>query len=233
MDRKERIEALDVALRAALDGFQSELWTALPAIVETFDASKMTITAKCALKMRVRSKDDQPPVPGAVLDKNNWWWAEVPKIVDVPVIFPSGGGFILTFPLFPGDPVLLVFSARCIDAHWQSGDVQIQSELRMHSLSDAFAFPGHRPLPSVPSSISEDSVQLRTDDGSIFLEITRDQKINIVAPEINLGQTLKQLVNESFLDLFKNHVHPIPTGETGIPTVPPDGTMLTQVMKAE
>lgn len=181
MDRLERIEDFQNALLAALDGFQSGLWTAMPGIIESYDSTKNTCTVKCGLKARARSIDGTPPLPGAIPDKNDWWWVEMPIFVDVPVVFPSGGGFILTFPLFPGDPCLLVFGSRCIDAHWQSGGVQIQSELRMHSLSDGFAIPGHRPLPQVPAAISNSSVVLRSDDGLIYVELTRDQVINVQA----------------------------------------------------
>lgn len=183
MDRRERSADLETALRAAFEGFQAGLWTGLPAIVDSYDPTKNTVAAKCGVRMRVRSRDGNPPLPGAVLDKDTWWWVEVPLIVDCPVVFPSGGGFILTFPLTPGDPVYIAFANRCIDAHWQSGGVQNQADLRMHSLSDGFAFPGHRPLPNLPSGpISNSACQLRSDDGQMFIELTRDQVMNITTP---------------------------------------------------
>ena len=183
MDRLEKTDDFEAAIRMAFEGFQAGLWTALPAIVQKFNASKLTVEATVGIKMRVRSRDGKPPLRGAVKDKDPWWWAEVPLLVDVPVVFPSGGGFCLTFPLFPGDPVLVVFSCRSIDAHWQSGGVQPQAELRMHNLSDGFAIPGHRTLPKMPEgAISESSVQLRSDDGQTYIELTRDQLINVVTP---------------------------------------------------
>lgn len=186
MDRRERVENLQWTLSAVLEGFQAEMWTALPAIVESFNPAAMTVAVKPAIRGRVRSVDDNPPLPpqsNPVLDKDNWWWADMPIIGDVPVVFPSGGGFTMTFPLFPGDNVLLVFSSRCIDAHWQSGGVQNQApELRMNDLSDAFAIPGHRPLPAVPLNVSDSTLQIRSDDGGLYVELTRTQICNIVAP---------------------------------------------------
>lgn len=181
MDRQERVEDFQTAILAALEGFQAGVWTALPGVIEKFDHEKMTVQVRSGLKMRARSRDGTPPLPGAIVDKNDWWWVEMPVFVDVPVIFPSGGGFILTFPLFPGDPCLIVFASRCIDAHWQSGVTEVQAELRMHSLSDGFAIPGFRPLPKVPAGISESSVMLRSDDGLTYFEITRDQTVNLQA----------------------------------------------------
>jgi hypothetical protein len=182
MDRKERRESLEWVLRSALEGFQADLWTALPGTIESFDPTKMTCVVKPSIQARVRSADGKAPVPGAIFDKDDWWWVSLPVLGDVPVVFPSGGGFTLTFPLLPGDPVLVVFASRCIDAHWQSGGVQPQAELRMHDLSDGFAIPGHRPLPSVPPSVSESTVQLRSDDGAVIIELTDGHVANVIAP---------------------------------------------------
>lgn len=241
MDRKERAENLEVALMAALEGWQADLWTCMPAIVNTFDATKGTISAKPAIKGRVRSPNGKAPLPGAIFDKDDWWWAEMPMLVDVPVQFPGGGGFSVTFPLFEGDDVLVVFANRCIDAYWQNGsrinDIAIQApELRMHSLSDGYAIPRIYPLPKLPAEISNSAMQIRSDDGELLIELTREQKIRIVAPTIELGEELKALVNSAFVTLFNNHVHTstTPGTPTTIPTAQFDEeTMLTQKVMAE
>lgn len=112
-------------------------------------------------------------------------------LVDVPVIFPSAGGFALTFPLLAGDEVLVMFSARCIDGWWQNSGVQPQAEFRMHDLSDGFAIPGPKSLPKVIPNISTDSVQLRTLDGTAYVEIAAGGVINLVAPGgVNIVGTL-------------------------------------------
>jgi len=182
MDRRERVEDPLVASIAALEGWQAQVWTALPAIVKSFNAQKMTIEAQPAIKARVRSRDTNPPVQGAVFDRDTWWWVDLPLLLDVPVNFPSGGGMLMTFPLEPGDEVTVVFMARCLDGWWQSGGVQNQPDLRMHHLSDAIAFPGPRSVPSVVPNISADSVQLRSDDGEVYVEVAADGSVTIKAP---------------------------------------------------
>jgi phage baseplate assembly protein gpV len=91
--------------------------------------------------------------------------------VDVPVIFPRGGGCTLTFPVKAGDECLLIFADRCIDFWWQNGGVQKPVDLRMHDLSDAFAIVGPQSQAQKISGISTSAAQLRTDDGAAFVEV--------------------------------------------------------------
>lgn len=175
MDRRERFENLHEALLAALDGFQAKLWTALPAIIESFDADAMTVTAQPAIQARVLSQE------------GDWQWTTLPLLVDVPVIFPSGGGYTLTFPIALGDECLVLFSSRCLDAWWQSGGVQVQADVRMHDLSDGIALVGMRSQPRVLDAVSLNSTQLRSDDGTTYVEVKAGQVVNVVAPgAINL-----------------------------------------------
>jgi hypothetical protein len=90
--------------------------------------------------------------------------------VDVPVIFPRGGGCTLTFPVKAGDECLLIFADRCIDFWWQNGGVQKPVDLRMHDLSDAFAIVGPQSQAHKISGISTSAAQLRTDDGLRLLK---------------------------------------------------------------
>jgi len=64
-------------------------------------------------------------------------------IDDVPVVFPSGGGALLSFPLKVGDAVWLSFSQRNLE-DWLYSDGQgevIPSDSRHFSMTDAVAFP--------------------------------------------------------------------------------------------
>lgn len=179
MDRRERYGDANEAMLAMLEGWQASLWTAIPGIVKSFNPDKMTCEIQPSVQALVRSKDDSSPLPGAIVAKVPWWWVTMTLLVDVPVVFQNGGGFALTFPIAPGDEALVVFSSRCIDAWWQSGGVQPQAELRMHDLSDGFAFIGPRSQPRVLGGISTDSVQLRDEAGTTYIELKSGQ-INIV-----------------------------------------------------
>ena len=153
-----------------MQGMQSSLWTALPGIINSFNPVKRTCEVQPTLMARVRDA------------KGEFKWVQLPMLVDCPVIFPSGGGFTLTFPLAKGDECLVIFASRCIDSWWQSGGIAVQAELRMHDLSDGFVMPGPRSVPNVEPAISASDVQLRSDDGSAYISIDASKNIHLVTP---------------------------------------------------
>lgn len=159
MDRRERNTTLSDAILAAFQGLKAEIWNALPGIIQSFDAAKMTAVVQPSIQARWRD-----PL-------GNETWQTMPLCLDVPVMFPGGGGCTMTFPLVEGDECLLIFASRCIDAWWQSGGIGVQAEMRMHDLSDGFCLPGPRSQPRVLSGISTSALQIRSDDGTAFIEI--------------------------------------------------------------
>lgn len=231
MDRRERVDDPEVALREAFDGLRAGIWTALPGIIQSFSASAMTCEVQPTIKVPVRQID------GTIVT------VALPLLVDCPVQFPSGGNCTLTFPVGPGDECLVVFASRCIDSWWQSGGVQEQAELRMHDLSDGFALLGFRSKPRALSGISTTAAQLRTDDGQAYVEVnaathaikiqttapvsvTSSASASVTAPSISLGatgQTLLAFVTSAFQTLFNGHTHT--SAGAGSPTSTPNQTM--------
>ncbi len=178
MDRRERLGDIEQAVLAAIQGHQAGVWTALPGIIQSYNAAKMTVEVEVALKMQFQQPD------GA------WEWVSIKPLVDCPVLFPSGGGFTLTFPIAAGDECLVMFSARCIDAWWQSGGVQVQADFRMHDLSDGFAFIGPRSQPRVLSPAgSGTGVELRNDARTAYVRIDNAASVEVVTPA-NLTATV-------------------------------------------
>jgi phage baseplate assembly protein gpV len=171
IDRRERAPDATTSMLAVLSGFKSELWTALPGIVQSFDSQKKTCTVQPAIRARVQNF------------KGVYSWVNLPLLVDCPVNFPSGGGFTLTFPIQKGDECLVIFANRCVDSWWQSGGIQNQAELRMLDISDGFCFVGISSVPKVQPAISTTSVQLRSDDGAASVSIARStKKITVLTP---------------------------------------------------
>lgn len=179
-NRNQLLNDNEEAMRVILDSLQSQLWTALPCIVNSVNLTEMTIEA-------------QPTIQGSITDeKGVVTFVNMPLLVDVPICFPSAGGFILTLPIKAGDEVLVILASRCIDAWWQSGGIQKPMESRMHDLSDGFAVPGPRSLPKKVSSISSTGAQLRNDAGTTYVEISADGKIKLVSPsEIDVTGNFK------------------------------------------
>ncbi|MDU5474031.1 MULTISPECIES: Gp138 family membrane-puncturing spike protein [unclassified Pantoea] len=146
---------------------KNQLRVAMPGIVQSFDPDKVTAVIQPAIRY-VETDND-----------GNRSTKDYPLLVDVPVIFPRGGGCTLTFPIREGDECLVVFADRCIDFWWQSGGVQEPVDPRMHDLSDAFAIVGPQSQAQKIAGISTSAVQLRTDDGASFVELTQGGSVNI------------------------------------------------------
>jgi len=138
MDRRERLDDPEESLRMALESYASQLWTALPASVVSVNLAAQTVSV-------------QPTIQGSVADPaGNVRQVNLPLLVDVPLVWPKAGGFALTFPVAPGDEVLVVFACRCIDSWWQSGGIGAPAEARMHDLSDGFAILAPTSQPKKP-----------------------------------------------------------------------------------
>jgi phage baseplate assembly protein gpV len=175
MDYRERYESRQTSNRSALTGHQATVWTALPGIIDSYDAETITAHVQPSLAA-IYTGPEQTQA-----------WYSMPICPDVPVIFPRGGQYALTFPVSKGDECLLVFSSRCIDNWWQQGGIQTQRELRMHDLSDGFAIPGPWSQATKISDLSTTTAQLRTNDGAIYAEVDNDnQKIKLVVKGITI-----------------------------------------------
>lgn len=158
-------------MRLVLDGRLSNVWTAIPGIVKSVDLATLTCEVQPAIQGTVQKPDGS-------FESVNY-----PLLVDVPIVFPSVAGFLVTLPLAAGDEVLVVMAARCIDAWWKLGDVQRPQEARMHDLSDGFAIPGPRSQPKVTGmgAVSSTGAQVRNFAGTTYVEIAADGKIKLVS----------------------------------------------------
>lgn len=190
-------EQADAQLAQAI---MSAIRVSIPGIIQSFDPG--TVTAVVQPSIRGVEHDES----GAEISAN------LPLLVDVPVVFPRGGGCTLTFPVKEGDECLVIFADRCIDFWWQSGGIQEPVDGRMHDLSDAFCIVGPQSQAKKISGISTSAVELRSDDGSTKLSLNpASGAINGTAPggfNLNglkiLSDGRLQLVDGSIVD---KHTH--------------------------
>lgn len=124
-----------------------------PGVIQVFDAATQTCIVEIA----------QTQVTSIAQDGTRTIEAYSPLLV-VPVVFPSGGGFTLTFPIQEGDECLLFFNDRQLDNWFAQGAGQAPTIGRLHDLSDAFALVGIRSSPRALAGVSTASVQLRSDN---------------------------------------------------------------------
>ena len=167
MQKLERIQSLPATMLAMQQSQQAELWTALPGIIQSFNPITRTCEVKPSIKVRLKNiQYGTAGFTGSAYD-----YTELPLLLDCPVVFPSGGGFTLTFPLRAGDECLVVFASRSIDGWWALGGLKNSTNVRMHDLSDGFVIAGVNSKPNVIPSISTSSTQLRSDDGATYVDV--------------------------------------------------------------
>ncbi len=148
-------------------------------------------------------------------------------IDDVPVVFPSGGGALLSFPLKVGDVVWLAFCQRNME-DWVYSDGQgevIPSDSRHFSMTDAVAFPciysalsnlkpsgsnvelkwNNKKLSFKPS----DEVELTNGSGTITLKPDGNIDANgcTITPDGNVI-TANGVNLDDFYQAYLAHVHP-------------------------
>lgn len=174
-----RSGSLAEALTSERKTGSEQLRVAMPGIIQSFDPETITAVVQPAIRAVERDND------------GNTSTTDYPLLVDVPVVFPRGGGCTLTFPVAPGDECLVIFADRCIDFWWQNGGIQEPVDTRMHDLSDAFAIVGPQSQAQKISGISTSAAQLRTDSGTAFIEIAAGGAVTITSPQIMFNGPLQ------------------------------------------
>jgi hypothetical protein len=122
---------LTEVMRVVMDEAQDEMFVSLPGVVVKYNPAQQKADVKPLLQKNFLNDDGTEGLD------------DLPVLPEVPIQFPRGGGYYLSFPLVPGDNVLLVFVDKSIDAY-MAGDGKKPVDpvdLRNHDISDAVAFP--------------------------------------------------------------------------------------------
>lgn len=166
----------------------TDLRVSIPGIVQSFDPIEQTVTVQPAVKERIIGPEGDMEM------------VNLPILLDVPIVFPRAGGFVLTMPVQAGDECLIIFADMCIDSWWSQGGVQVQAEKRRHDLSDGFAIMGTWSQPKRVVNYSTTSAQLRAENGSSLIDV-KPNEIDIVSNTVKING-----VN------FNSHTHVAPSG---------------------
>ena len=167
---------LEQVIRGAIESRLTEIHTALPGEILTYDPSKQMASIQLTLQRKY--------VTGELV--------KVPVLNDVPVVHPRSGASIVHMPLKPGDHVLVIFSERSIDIWKTQGGHPDPKDARKHHYSDAVAIPGLYPF-NAPITI-ENPDALTIKNGQSRIEVKTDS-INLSHPngeiDFNSGGTIK------------------------------------------
>lgn len=127
-------------------------------IIKDFDADKQTATVQPAVK-RIQITEDVKTI--TITDSS------YPALVRVPVQFPGGGDWAITFPVSSGDECLLLFTDNSLDNWKKYGGEQEPSQWRRyHSMKDAIAVVGIRSPGQALSNFNTDDMEIRNTSGS-------------------------------------------------------------------
>lgn len=169
MSDTSRSPTLSEVLREVFGSFMDDIHVAMPCRVESYDAVKQCVNL-------------QPVIQQAYLDEEGERIAaRLPVLVNVPVQFPGGGKFRITFPIAAGDEGMAIFSESSLDV-WlkEGGEVDPLDDRRFH-LSDAVFLPGIRSFKNALAEAPTDRMTLGV-DGGLQLHIS-ESGINIGSNE--------------------------------------------------
>lgn len=154
----------------------ASIWGEMPGRIVSFDPATQTATVKALYKPRVN---------GVTLD--------IPELLEVPVRFPRVGGFVMTYPVKPGDKVNLRPQMRSTEAY-EGDDGFESSDARMFHISDMQAFlDGGEPVGQPIQNFNSSNMEIRSADGQFAIEMSEDGKFKIRGSEGNVYDLLAQL----------------------------------------
>lgn len=132
---------------------------------------------------------------------------EFPILQDVPIQFPQGGGYCLTFPVSAGDNCLLEFCDKGISTWLYEGKGKIgkfssgipkADYFRSYNINDAVCHVGFNPIPQAIKNFNASATELRNVDRtqritlnpSGLLEVVTPTELHVTAPESVLDGNL-------------------------------------------
>lgn len=147
-------------IKAAIHYREFDLHVAMPGRIKSYDASTQLADVEVCINPTLKADGGDEVIVLGVIS-------------NVPIKFPGGGGYFLSFPLEAGDGVELTFHDRSIDDWLEKGGVVDIDDQRMHHLSDASAFPGLRAKPDALTSAHASKLVIGK-DGDPSMQITID-----------------------------------------------------------
>lgn len=116
---------------------------------------------------------------------------DFPILQDVPVQFPQGGDYYLTFPVNAGDNCMLDFCDKGY-SHWlyygaekigtYSSGVPRAEYFRSYNVNDATAMVGYNPIPQAIPNFNKSSPELRNKDRTQRVTLSASGVLEIVSP---------------------------------------------------
>ena len=172
-DLTKSIATLAEVIKQGVNNRLKNLHTSMTGIIVSFDSVTQFASVQPAIK-RVFKSDEADGT--TILTPT-----DLPILINVPVQFPRGGGFSMTFPVAAGDECLLMFAERSIDKWHTDGRVSEPGARRFHDLSDATCIVGLSSRPNAIPNFDSANVEIKKDDASVSVKLLADGTIEIDA----------------------------------------------------
>lgn len=205
----DRRSSLDTVIQTGIDSNLKDLHTCLPGEVISFSASTQTADIQPSIKRVINGS----PV-------------NLPVLKAVPVRFQRSADFAVTFPLSPGDHVMVIFCERSIDSWLELGGIQDPLDVRRHHLSDAFALPMMYPNTNVVPDMDPANLQIKTISGNVKITVRPDGTLDITTSgdidinsgaDVNINTTGNSYIKSALTTIDNNLlVTGSITGQTGL-----------------
>ena len=211
-DKEKEYNNLTDALQFVFNQLIKDLYISIPGIIESYDSA----TKRCRVK------------PAINLKLTNGEIEEQASIINVPVIWPGGGGFTLLSPLPSGSPVEIKFSQRGI-TKFKETFLQADPGGGIFDKKDAHVIPGYGALEVTPAT--EDGISLQSEDGENYIyvddgnvKIKATTSITVESPLNTIEGNLVVTGNSLTIDGIEvyDHFHNQPNDSDGSVEQPTD-----------
>lgn len=178
---------LEGLIKFAINSMLTDVHTVIPGHILDYDATTGFATVQVD-----------------IMQKHIGTWNKIPPIAGVPVMMPRayGGSAFLSLPLKEGDPGLILFSERSIDAWSSSGGTVNPKDVRKHDLSDAIFYPGLYPANSPVNPTNSTDVVLQND--TMVLKLGNDGKTYLGNGKITIAPSIAPVPNPTYTPLPVN-----------------------------
>jgi len=207
------------AFDRVLANVRSTLHTAFPAQVLAYDAAAQTVDLRPAIEREVPTDDPRAP----------WDLLPLPDLYGVQLMWPRGGKFAWTFPLEPGDWVLVLCAEQSTMLWRQRGEAPSPPGiLDAHGLNGCVALPGWFPDKEKLTDVSATDLVIGTEDGETTIRIKPDGTVvlggeagaGFVALAEKVDAELRRI--QTSMASFNGASFTFPYKAGSSPAVPPD-----------
>lgn len=158
-----------------IEYFSRQMYTAIPGVVVTVRQSLHQMTVDVQPMVSFMTED------GEAVDR--------PVVLNVPIHFPTSKKSGMTFPVEPGDPVMLIYSMRNMDTWKRQDGTQsaIPTDNRKFDKKDCIAIPGVFPFSQSPNDPGKHTHSHDTKDTVMYSNLGDSNEVEVrLKPDGNL-----------------------------------------------